>query len=156
VLRTCTALVVCALFVASPAQAHLVKAFHKGESTQEKLQTIRMDIPHACASKDHKQGCKWLKKLARKLVRPVLSVHYYSAWMCIHKYEGSWTDTGDPYWGGLQMDRGFMSTYAPRWLLRKGLANMWTPVEQMWVAERAHRSRGFAPWPVTARLCGLL
>ncbi len=30
-------------------------------------------------------------------------------------------------------------------------------VEQMWVAERAHRSgRGFYPWPNTARYCGLI
>jgi len=78
-------------------------------------------------------------------------------WLCIHRFEGSWSDSGDPYWGGLQMDRGFMSSYAPRFLLRKGLANRWTPLEQMWVAERAHRSgRGYGPWPNTARYCGLI
>jgi hypothetical protein len=78
-------------------------------------------------------------------------------WLCIHHFEGGWSDSGDPYWGGLQMDRGFMRTYAPRFLLRKGWANRWTPLEQMWVAERAHRSgRGYNPWPNTARYCGLL
>jgi hypothetical protein len=78
-------------------------------------------------------------------------------WLCIHRYEGSWHDSGDPYWGGLQMDRGFMQTYAPRVLLRRGWANHWTPLEQMWVAERAHRSgRGYSAWPNTARFCGLL
>ena len=78
-------------------------------------------------------------------------------WLCIHHFEGSWSDSGDPYWGGLQMDRGFMRTYAPRFLLRKGWADHWTPLEQMWVAERAHRSgRGYNPWPNTARYCGLL
>ena len=66
------------------------------------------------------------------------------AWLCIHRYEGSWRDGGDPYWGGLQMDRGFMRSYAPRVLLRRGLADRWSALEQMWVAERAHRSgRGF-------------
>ncbi len=80
-----------------------------------------------------------------------------SAWLCIHRFEGSWSDSGDPYWGGLQMDRGFMLTYAPRALLRRGWANRWTPLEQMWVAERAHRSgRGYSPWPNTARFCGLI
>lgn len=80
-----------------------------------------------------------------------------SAWLCIHHFEGSWTDSGDPYWGGLQMDRGFMETYAPASLLRRGWANRWTPVEQMWVAERAMRSgRGYSPWPNTARFCGLV
>lgn len=79
------------------------------------------------------------------------------AWLCIHHYEGSWRDSGDPYWGGLQMDRGFMSSYAPNWLLKKGYAHNWSPLEQMWVAERAYRSgRGFYPWPNTARDCGLL
>jgi CubicO group peptidase (beta-lactamase class C family) len=78
-------------------------------------------------------------------------------WLCIHRYEGSWHDSGDPYWGGLQMDRGFMETYAPRVLLRRGWADHWTSLEQMWVAERAHRSgRGYGAWPNTARLCGLL
>ena len=79
------------------------------------------------------------------------------AWLCIHRYEGSWWDSGDPYWGGLQMDRSFMRAYAPPALLRRGWANRWTPLEQMWVAERAHRSgRGFSPWPNTARACNLI
>jgi hypothetical protein len=76
-------------------------------------------------------------------------------WLCIHHYEGSWGDSGDPYWGGLQMDRGFMRAYAPRMLLRRGWANRWSPLEQMWVAEHAHRGRGYSPWPNTARFCGL-
>lgn len=80
-----------------------------------------------------------------------------SGWWCIHRGEGSWTDTGDPFWGGLQMDRSFMRSYAPWALLRRGYANAWMPLEQMWVAERAYRSgRGYTPWPNTARACGLL
>jgi len=77
-------------------------------------------------------------------------------WLCIHRYEGSWTDPGSPYWGGLQMDWGFMSTYGHDLLRRKGTADHWTPHEQMWVAERAWRTRGFYPWPNTARYCGLI
>ena len=80
-----------------------------------------------------------------------------SAWLCIHRYEGSWTDPNPPYYGGLQMDLGFQRTYAPGLLRRKGTADRWTPLEQMWAAERAHRSgRGFYPWPNTARYCGLI
>jgi len=79
------------------------------------------------------------------------------AWLCIHRYEGSWTDTGSPYYGGLQMDIGFQATYGHVLLETKGTANNWTPLEQMWVAERAYRSgRGFYPWPNTARYCGLI
>lgn len=78
-------------------------------------------------------------------------------WQCIHRYEGAWDDANAPYYGGLQMDISFQRSYGGDLLRRKGTADKWTPLEQMWVAERAHRSgRGFAPWPNTARRCGLL
>ena len=76
-------------------------------------------------------------------------------WLCIHRYEGSWADSGSPYWGGLQMDLSFQQTYGS-WLLRHhGTADHWSPLEQIWAAERASRSRGFSPWPNTARDCGV-
>jgi hypothetical protein len=76
-------------------------------------------------------------------------------WLCIHHYEGSWADPNGPYWGGLQMDLSFQATYGG-WLLRhKGTADRWSPLEQIWVAVRAARTRGFSPWPNTARYCGL-
>jgi hypothetical protein len=76
-------------------------------------------------------------------------------WLCIHRYEGSWADPGSPYWGGLQMDFSFQQTYGG-WLLRhKGTADHWSELEQIWVAVRAARVRGFSPWPNTARYCGL-
>ena len=76
-------------------------------------------------------------------------------WLCIHRYEGSWADPGSPYWGGLQMDLSFQRTYGG-WLLRhKGTADHWSPLEQIWVAVRAARVRGYSPWPSTARDCGL-
>ena len=77
-------------------------------------------------------------------------------WLCIHRHEGRWKDPDAPYYGGLQMDLEFQSTYAPELLRAKGTADHWTPLEQMWVAERAYRDRGFWPWPNTARYCGLL
>lgn len=80
-----------------------------------------------------------------------------SAWLCIHRYEGSWTDPNPPYYGGLQMDMSFMQAYGGQLLRTKGTADHWTPLEQIWVAERAYRSgRGFYPWPNTARGCGLI
>jgi hypothetical protein len=76
--------------------------------------------------------------------------------LCIHRFEGSWTDTGGPYYGGLQMDVGFQQAYG-RWLYaQKGTADHWSPLEQIWTAEKALKSRGFWPWPNTARDCGLL
>lgn len=81
-----------------------------------------------------------------------------AAWLCIHRHEGPWrANTGNGYYGGLQMDLAFQQRYAPGLLLRKGTADRWTPLEQIWVAVRAHRSgRGFHPWPQTAQRCGLI
>jgi hypothetical protein len=76
-------------------------------------------------------------------------------WLCIHRYEGSWTDSGSPYWGGLQMDFSFQETYGGWLLHHKGTAEHWSPLEQIWVAVRAARVRGFSPWPNTAHYCGL-
>lgn len=99
---------------------------------------------------------KWRRFRRRAHVRAHNPPHK-SAWLCLQRYEASWTDTGAPYYGGLQMDWSFMSSYGGRLLRTKGPASNWTPLEQMWVAERAYRSgRGFSPWPNTARYCGLL
>jgi hypothetical protein len=98
----------------------------------------------------------WVRTARHAYVKAIHPPHK-SGWLCIHRHEGSWSDSGDPYWGGLQMDRGFMSGYAPRNLLNRGLADHWSPLEQMWVAERAYRGgRGFFAWPSTARMCGLI
>jgi hypothetical protein len=98
----------------------------------------------------------WARAARRARVKALHPPHR-AAWLCIHRYEGSWRDSGDPYWGGLQMDRGFMHGYAPGYLLHRGYADRWSPLEQMWVAERAYRSgRGFWAWPNTARMCGLI
>ena len=79
------------------------------------------------------------------------------AWRCIQRYEARWNDPNPPYYGGLQMDIGFQQRYGAHLLRRKGTANNWTPLEQMWVAERAYRSgRGFYPWPNAARICALI
>ena len=103
----------------------------------------------------HKALRFWTRE-ARLVRRLAAHPPHRIGWICIHRLEGSWRDSGDPYWGGLQMDRGFMRAYAPRVLLRRGWADHWSPLEQMWVAEHAHRGRGYTPWPNTARYCGLL
>lgn len=82
----------------------------------------------------------------------------YSTFLCIHGGEGSWNaNTGNGYYGGLQMDRAFMRTYGADYLERWGTADAWPPWAQIKAAERAYRSgRGFYPWPNTARACGLI
>jgi hypothetical protein len=109
---------------------------------------------------------KWVRNLwerrARTAERQAENPPHRDEWLCIHRYErnpsqGWGTRTGNGYYGGLQMDIHFQRAYGPELLRRKGTANNWTAVEQMWVAERAHRSgRGFYPWPNTARYCGLI
>jgi hypothetical protein len=104
---------------------------------------------------------QWVLKLwtarARSARRLAEHPPHLVAWLCIHRYEGSWRDPNAPYYGGLQMDLGFQSTYGRPLLRRKGTADHWTPLEQMWVAEHAFASgRGFYPWPNTARWCGLI
>jgi hypothetical protein len=111
----------------------------------------------AMARLDTRRALLYWRRHARYVRKVAARPPHKRGWLCIHRFEGSWRDGTDPYWGGLQMDRGFMRSYAPRLLLRRGWANRWSPLEQMWVAERAHRSgRGYGPWPNTARHCGLL
>jgi hypothetical protein len=95
-------------------------------------------------------------RLAATARRQAANPPHMAAFLCIHRFEGSWTDSGAPFWGGLQMDYGFQATYGGRLLRTKGTADHWTPLEQIWVAEKAVKSRGFYPWPNTARYCGLI
>lgn len=103
---------------------------------------------HAEPTRDH-GGQATPVALVRELER-------FDSWVCIHRHEAAWNDDGDPYWGGLQMDRDFMRTYGSDMIARHhgGLADTWTPAEQIVVAERAYVSgRGFGPWPNTRIPC---
>jgi Transglycosylase-like domain len=99
----------------------------------------------------------WRKRATRVWHR-VVRVPHKAQWLCIHRGEGNWrANTGNSYYGGLQMDLSFQRSYGGYLFHSKGTANRWSPYEQMWVAERAYTSgRGFYPWPNTARACGLI
>ena len=105
---------------------------------------------------------RWILELwrerAAKARRAAMNPPRLGAWLCIHRHEGPWNaNTGNGYYGGLQMDMAFQRTYGAYLLRTKGRAHRWLPIEQIWVAERAYRSgRGFYPWPNTARACGLI
>ncbi len=109
---------------------------------------------------------RWVAELWRKRAvaarRQAQRPPRLGAWLCIHRHErhpaqGWRTRTGNGYYGGLQMDLAFQRTYGADLLRRKGTADRWSAIEQIWVAERAYRSgRGFYPWPNTARMCGLI
>jgi hypothetical protein len=80
------------------------------------------------------------------------------SFLCIHRYEGAWTaNTGNGYYGGLQMDLSFQGSYGADFLKRWGTADNWPAWAQLQAAVRAYQSgRGFYPWPNTARACGLI
>src|SRR5262245_29707476 len=104
---------------------------------------------------------RWVRNLWKhRATRAHRSAHHpphKSGWLCIHRYEGRWNDPDAPHCGGLQTDIGFQRTSRGPLPRRKGTADNSTPLEQMWVAEKAHRSgRGYYPWPNTARYCGLI
>ena len=175
--RTIVAAFVAALTVAGSGQAHIAPA--QG-SPQHRLQVriahdrgVVAAVDQQARSAGSAMFIDWHTWLTRQwhvrdlaaavaeLARMQLAAErpaHYAAWLCIHRGEGSWTDSGDPYWGGLQMDRGFMETYGADMIARyHGYANVWPPLAQMIVAERAYASgRGFYPWPNTARACGLI
>ena len=150
--------------VLAPSDAGIVKQIHHYRRTTWHWQSV-MGVRRSRAGRAEKDPSRkfklWVRNLwkqravraKRKATRPP----HRSGWLCIHRFEGAWTDPDAPYYGGLQMDVGFQRTYGRELLQRKGTANHWTPLEQMWVAERAHRSgRGYYPWPNTARYCGLI
>jgi hypothetical protein len=95
---------------------------------------------------------------SREIRQPSIPAWLAEAFLCIHRYEGAWdSNTGNGYFGGLQMDVGFMRSYGPEYVQRWGTADNWPVWAQLQTAVRAHESgRGFTPWPNTARACGLL
>lgn len=87
-------------------------------------------------------------------------VSYYSSKFaglrCIHQYEGAWNaNTGNGYYGGLQMDSSFESAYGPEFVRRYGHANNWPALDQLIAGYRAVQSRGYSPWPNTRIPCGV-
>jgi hypothetical protein len=101
------------------------------------------------------------RRRAEAIERRATHPPHLHQWLCIYRFEhhpaqGWQTNTGNGYYGGLQMNIGFQRRYGGTLLRAKGTADRWTPLEQIWVAERARRTRGFWPWPNTARTCGLI
>jgi hypothetical protein len=150
---------------AMPDDTKIVRKIHRYQRATWRWQRV-MGVPKTRSrgrylqTRDLGYRVHVMRQWRRRAIRARVRAHnppHEPAWRCIQRYEAAWKDDSDPYWGGLQMDRSFMQHYAPRHLLRRGWANRWSPIEQMWVGERALRAgRGFYPWPNAAGLCGLL
>jgi hypothetical protein len=133
----------------------------------ERLMRVRKTKPTRVAERtndpEHRRAIleSWKRKAAVRK-RQAYRLPRLRSWHCIHRHErnpsqGWRTNTGNGFYGGLQMNLHFQRTYGRDLLRRKGTADRWLPIEQIWVAERAYRSGlGFSPWPNTARYCGLL
>jgi transglycosylase-like protein len=96
--------------------------------------------------------------VARYAPRPLFTRdQLLSELLCIHHYEGKWTsNTGNGYYGGMQMDLKFQHTYGGTYYALWGTADNWPVWAQVIVARRAYLDgRGFTPWPNTAHVCGL-
>jgi hypothetical protein len=139
-----------------------IKTYRAKTWNYETIMGVRRTRFHALTASLEAIARAWRHYAARATRTYVKGPAHRPEWLCIHRYEeqprqGWRTNTGNGYYGGLQMNISFQRTYG--WLLlhKKGTADHWTALEQMWVAEKAYRSgRGFYPWPNTARYCGLI
>lgn len=98
------------------------------------------------------------RRLAHSTYQQYMNPPQKGSFLCIHGYEGSWSDKdsgGNGHYGGVQFGKS-------EWL-RFGYpytGKLWayeaTPLEQLWAAYRYWQVSGFYPWPQTARNCGLI
>jgi hypothetical protein len=137
--------------------------FYRAAIEQHRL---RLDARRSTSSSPSgRAGCRLVTRRARaaRLEARRLRREYetwfertYAKWRCIHEHEGAWNDPHPTYYGGLQMDVDFMRSHGAEYLERWGTADRWPVWAQLRAAEDAHRTRGFHPWPNTARACGLI
>src|SRR5262245_10357826 len=147
----------------SPRVIDRIEQYRKETWRWQRIMGVKLSPTHRLAERSANPGYhSWTLRYWRK---KAAAVRYKAkhpkrlqAWLCIHRREGPWNaNTGNGYYGGLQMDISFQKAYGRSLLRKKGRAHKWLPLEQIWVAERAYRSgRGFYPWPNTARACGLI
>ena len=122
-----------------------VRMLFTKQSVQRRKYVLRVWIDR------HDDTCDSYRKYKKDNARPP----HYNEWMCIHRYEGSWTDSGAPYWGGVQFGYSEWQRFGKPYT-GVDTANLASPMQQMWAAERYWRVSGFYPWPRTARMCGLI
>lgn len=183
-MRSLAALAVTFMFmvVVGSATAASLKTLQKRDARQtatlyRNVGTLRFFANHRWLLKYGSEQQRWVARKALKRARIWISIvrreraetraairalsHPPNDWAefsCIHRYEGSArANTGNGYYGGLQMDLGFQRAHGKDFLRRWGTADHWPIWAQVIAARRARDSgRGYGPWPNTARRCGLL
>lgn len=95
-----------------------------------------------------------VKKDAWNKMHPAPVIHYVghtTMWLCIHAKEGAWdANTGNGYYGGLQMTSGWGGVARP---------DLLSASEQMALADREYASHGYSlgwirqQWPRTSYGC---
>jgi hypothetical protein len=135
-----------------------LRRIYPGTVTRAFASARARDVRHTLELWQARGAAAALAVAAHATRQPDLPAWLEADFQCIHRYEGGWSaNTGNGYYGGLQMDLAFQRLYGPEFLSRYGTADGWPVWAQLEVAGRAYGSgRGFAPWPNTARACGLL
>ena len=98
-------------------------------------------------------GAQSATKLERK---QAMKWYWTSGAQCVKSKEGAWTsNTGNGYYGGFQADKDFQRAYGKEFYYGIGLAHTWKPWQQIVMAWRGWKQRGWQPWPNTSLMCGL-
>lgn len=90
-----------------------------------------------------------LRFLRERLTPPTIA--HEALWLCIHSGEGSWTDGGYPYYGGLQMSYGWEGLVSD--------ASRLSPFQQMRAAEIGYARNSYSrywlthQWPRSSLSC---
>lgn len=128
---------------------------------QQRVMRVRTSWTFRAPSRDPLVNARaklavWSRRAAR-VNRTYVRPPHKRAWLCVHRGEGSWRSaTGNGYYGGLQMSRGFMHHYGAYLIRVRGTANRWSPLEQIWTGEHGRRAQGWGAWPSASRACGLI
>src|SRR6188508_125204 len=93
---------------ARSVEAELVDTIRHYRSTTRRLQHVMGMERELVVWRGHpslrRSAVLWRQRVRRVKRRFLAGPPHSSAWQCIHSYEGSWRDSGGPYYGGLQMD----------------------------------------------------
>lgn len=119
-----------------------------------KCSQLRFDRPAARCYR-HRLGYRFHKQRVERL-RPRPTLSHLAGWLCIHSREGAWNaNTGNGYYGGLQMTYGWLGYIS-------GRASDMSPMAQMAAAEGGYQMSGYSDawmrgqWPNTYPPCAHL